>query len=162
MLHGDGQAIFETSSTFERECSNLSPNMIDEAWRILVGPHLEGSKVVSIESPEMSSNEVQASSQVNLENPQGISWGIAMISNKTDSGAASQIVFAMLDVAGRFDRNGRVIEMTPRSQLEAFRSKRKELEAAGLKSILLRPGTCLSLDELDALLAKHVEPSLNL
>ena len=160
MRLGDGDALFDCTIADERMCSDLTPAKVRRAWEILLKPHLESSRFLRAEPTLLSSNQVQATAGFQYLDKSGNPWRLLMIANQADGGPKTQVIYKMLSLASVFDDKGQAqTSLTADLALKGFRRYRAPLESIGIHGMMLRVGSCYSMDDLERILSKGAKVS---
>ncbi len=147
---GDGNALFDASLQDEQKCSDLSPAKLHRIWEILIEPNLKRSKLAGEDPIKLESNQTQAVGQFRYVTNEGDPWTLSMIANASAEGAKSDVVYSMLATASLFDDDGHANpNLTSNMSLAGLQRYRRALETAGIHSLMLSPGSCVSFDELE-------------
>jgi len=150
MRDGDGNGIFDAAISDERNCSDLTPEKVHQAWAILIGPNITASQFVSKDRTDVESNQTQAVASFNYHTEQGDPWTLTVIANQCAEGTKANVIYGMLATASIFSADGHTYStLTSEVALQGVRRYRQRLEAIGIHSVMLAPGSCVSWDQLE-------------
>jgi hypothetical protein len=152
MVDGDGNRLFQSASPQEIGCSNLTPDKVGAAWRLLIKPAIQTSKFIRYAPAALNENGVQASASAKFLDHKGNPWEIYIIANQTDTVPKASIVYEMMCVAASFDKKLVVRPFTAATMIDGIHRFAPALRAAGIEKISINPKNCLSFSELQKML----------
>lgn len=151
MQSGNPDALLDATSRFELGCSNLDRTKLARVWQLLIQPIISRSRMVGEAPAQLSSNQVQASASTRHVDGAGSPWALTITANQTDDGPKTLMVYPMLALASMFDAGGNTAgELTSELALRGVRRHRRSLENLGIHKVLLRPGVCITWDQLES------------
>lgn len=157
MRSGDIDRLYEAMSIEEKQCSNLTPEKLREAWQYLVAPRIRSSKFVREEPALQTANDFQATAGVWYTDSKGTPWRIVMIANKAEGGPKTTVLFHMLLINWQFAPNGTIDTAHPSGEryLRGISAVRSKMESMGIHRVMLNPDSCISWGDLEALLLRQ-------
>lgn len=150
MQVGDIKTLIDSMSAEERDCSDLNEEKVRRLWQLLIKPRVSTSTFLRMGPAEQEANDHQATATAYFVDASGDAWVITMIANHTSENPKTTLLFQMLTIATKFDADGRkILNNSTEKQLDQIRRLRPEIEALGVRRVMLSPGSCLSWDELE-------------
>jgi hypothetical protein len=157
---GDGTALLNFAGKNEIECSELTPERIHNAWKILIEPLIGRSKPLGQDKIEPEPGDTQAVATYRFKTDGGDPWAIDMIANQSDDGSKAIILYPMICAQSMFDDSGHANPtLTSELALKGVRRVRERLEAIGIHRIALGPRRCLTWNELETSLEQGASKS---